>query len=71
MALVADHLAMANWQRAGRKSAQKPKRIPRPWETPKTTNLGKGAIPISSFNEWWDRRKPKRRRRTKKPPTSQ
>lgn len=69
-AIVADHLAVANWQRAGRKSAPKPKRIPRPWEKPKSTILGKGAIPISQFTDWWDSRKSKRsRRRAKKPPT--
>jgi len=69
MAIAADHLAMANWQRAGRRSAQKPKRIPRPWEKPKATVLGKGAIPISQFADWWDGRKSKRRKRAKKPPT--
>lgn len=45
---------MANWQRAGRKTAPKPKPIPRPWEKPKTTTLGKEPIPISQFNDWWD-----------------
>lgn len=70
LATVADHLAFANWQRAGRKSAPKPKRIPRPWEKPKSTSLGKGAIPIAQFADWWDSRKSKRsRKRAKKPPT--
>ncbi|WNO28729.1 tail assembly chaperone [Microbacterium phage FlameThrower] len=70
MAIVADHLAVANWQRAGRKSAPKPQRIPRPWEKPKTTVLGKGAIPLTAFADWWDSRKSKRsRKRAKKPPT--
>lgn len=64
MAVVADHLAFANWQRAGRRSAQKPKRIPRPWEKPKATSLGEGAIPIANFNDWWDSQS------TKKPPTA-
>lgn len=63
-AVVADHLAFANWQRAGRRSAQKPKRIPRPWEKPKATSLGEGAIPIANFNDWWDSQS------TKKPPTA-
>jgi len=77
LAIIADALGMANWQRAGRKSAPKPKRIPRPWEKPKSTNLGKDAIPISKFNDWWDSKSAKRRARrsarraTKKPPTSQ
>lgn len=72
LAVAADSLAVANWQRAGRRSAPKPKRIPRPWEKPKTQALGSGAIPISSFNDWWDSKRAKRksRRRAKKPPTS-
>lgn len=69
MAIVADTVAVANWQRAGKKSAPKPKRIPRPWEKPKSTVLGKGAIPIGQFKDWWDSHKPKRRKRAKKPPT--
>lgn len=62
-AVVADHLAFANWQRAGRRSATKPKRIPRPWEKPASTSIGAEPIPIASFNDWWDSRS------TKKPPT--
>lgn len=62
-AVVADHLAFANWQRAGRRSATKPKRIPRPWEKPKASTLGSGAVPVSSFNDWWDSHS------TKKSPT--
>ena len=62
-AVVADHLAFANWQRAGRRSATKPKRIPRPWEKPATTSLGTEPIPIADFNDWWDSRS------AKKPPT--
>ena len=62
-AVVADHLAFANWQRAGRRSATKPKRIPRPWEKPATTSIGAEPIPIAGFNDWWDSRS------TKKPPT--
>jgi len=72
-AIAADALHIANWQRAGRRSAPKPKRIPRPWEKPKTTTLGKGAIPISMFNDWWDSKRTKRQSRkaaAKKPPTS-
>lgn len=71
LAELVDTTRMANWQRAGKRSAPKPKRIPRPWEKPKSTTIGKGAIPISKFNDWWDNHKPKRRgRRTKKPPTA-
>lgn len=76
MAVAVDLLGIANWQRAGRRSAPKPKRIPRPWEKPKTTALGKGAIPISEFDDWWESKSTKRRSRraakrdAKKPPTS-
>jgi hypothetical protein len=62
-AVIADTLAMANWQRAGKKSAQKPKPISRPWEQPKTTSLGSEAIPIADFDDWWNSQG------TKKPPT--
>lgn len=64
IALVADHLAMANWQRAGRKHSPKPQRIPRPWEQTKSTALGKDAIPISEFEDWWASQS------TKKAPTA-
>ncbi len=30
LALIADHLAVANWQRANRKAAKRPKPLPRP-----------------------------------------
>lgn len=30
LAMIADHLAAANWQRAGKKNAPKPERLPRP-----------------------------------------
>lgn len=70
LATIADSTAVGNWQRAGRKHAPKPKRIPRPWEKVKATVLGSKPIPISAFNDWWDDAKPKRRRRTKKPPTT-
>lgn len=77
LATIVDILGIANWQRAGRKSAPKPKRLPRPWEKPKSTSLGKDAIPISSFNDWWESRGAKRRQKrraaraaAKKPPTS-
>lgn len=54
LAQVADTLALANWQRGGKKSAPRPKPIPRPWLKPKTQSLGHDAIPISDFNAWWD-----------------
>lgn len=54
LATIADTLAISNWQRAGRKSAPKPKPIPRPWEKSRKKSLGRDAIPISDFNRWWD-----------------
>lgn len=74
LAEAVDALNMANWQRAGRRHAPRPKRLPRPWEKPKTTTLGADPIPISKFNDWWDSKRAKRQARTrkgtKKPPTS-
>lgn len=74
LAIAADTLAMGNWQRAGKKSAPKPKRIQRPWEKVKATVLGSKPIPIAQFNDWWDSHKPKPRKRKraerKKPPTA-
>lgn len=76
LAEIADALNMANWQRAGRRSAPRPKRIPRPWEKPKSTTVGKDAIPISQFDDWWESKrtakqaKRQARRNAKKPPTS-
>lgn len=54
MAVVADSVAIANWQRAGRKTAPKPKPIPRPWEKPKSQSFGKDPVKVRDFNTWWD-----------------
>lgn len=54
LATIADSLAWANWQRAGKKTAPKPTPIPRPWEKPKSTSLGSDAIPIADFDDWWN-----------------
>lgn len=77
LALIADGINVGNWQRIGKKSAPKPKPIPRPWEKPKTQTLGKDPIAVSKFNDWWDKAaakrktKPKRKPFTrKKPPTA-
>jgi hypothetical protein len=70
MAVVADTLAIANWQRAGRKSAPRPKPIPRPWEKVKAKVFGSKPVPISQFNDWWDSHKPKRRTAKRKPPAT-
>ncbi len=46
---------MANWQRQNKPHAAKPKRTPRPWERQKETRrLGRDAIPISAFDDWWE-----------------
>lgn len=63
LASVIDLLQVGNWQRAGKKSAPKPRPIPRPWEKPKARKLGSDAIPISKFNDWWDRVARKRKKR--------
>lgn len=54
LAMVADSLAQGNWQRAGKKSAPRPKPIPRPWQKQKTQTLGRDAIPVAEFDGWWD-----------------
>lgn len=46
LALIADLLAGANWQRSGGKG-QRPKPIPRPGVGPQTTRIGGG----SSYSE--------------------
>lgn len=54
LAVIADLLQVGNWQRAGKKSAPKPKPIQRPWERPKNHRLGSKPIPISKFSDWWE-----------------
>ncbi|WP_181130008.1 hypothetical protein [Rathayibacter sp. AY1E1] len=54
LAMIADTLAQGNWQRAGRKTAPRPKPIPRPWEKKRTQTLGRDAIPVVEFDGWWD-----------------
>lgn len=80
LATIADGIHVGNWQRIGKRSAQKPKRIPRPWEQPKTQTVGKDPIPVAEFDDWWESAKakrkrkpepkPKRRYTRKKPPTA-
>jgi len=53
LAIAADRLAHANWQRAGRRVAP-PKPLPRPWDKKKSRQLGRDAIPISQFDDWWE-----------------
>lgn len=55
LAHAVDVLAIGNWQRQQKASAQKPKKIPRPWEKAKDSRrLGSDPIPISQFDDWWD-----------------
>lgn len=55
VAALVDLTQIANWQRAGKKSAPKPKPIERPWQKPKSQTIGRDPIPISQFNDWWDK----------------
>lgn len=59
LALIFDVLQLGNWQRARKRSAPKPKPLARPWLRKKSTSLGKDAIPISQFNDWWESKKRK------------
>lgn len=52
LALIADQLAVANWQRTG-KTSGRPKPIPRP-EQDNSEKYGADPIPLSEFNSWWD-----------------
>lgn len=52
LALVADLLAVANWQRGQGKKADAPKPIPRPGVTPEGTKFGSGALPYDEMAEW-------------------
>lgn len=54
LADAVDTLNEANWQRAGKQSAPRPKRIPRPWEKSKIRRLGSDPIPLSKFHGWWE-----------------
>lgn len=63
LANVIDILAVANWQRAGKSHAPKPKRYPRPWERAKARKLGSDPIPMSKFSAWWDDMGKRRRAR--------
>lgn len=52
LAVVADELAIANWQRQGKRGAPRPKPIPRPGQTGEV--FGSDPIPIAEFNSWWE-----------------
>lgn len=53
LAVIADALHGANWQR-GEGKGTKPKPIPRPGQETDGPGFGKEPIPISDFDKWWD-----------------
>lgn len=53
LALIADQLATANWQRQGKKAAARPKPLKRPGAKG-DRKVGADPIPISKFNQWWE-----------------
>ncbi|MDO8308561.1 MAG: hypothetical protein Q7V58_09450 [Actinomycetota bacterium] len=55
LAGVTDLLALANWQRSGKKSAPRPKPLPRPGKKAWGKRIGKDPIPIRDFNSWWEK----------------
>lgn len=59
IAIMADQLAVANWQRKGGKG-MKPKPLKRWWQKVKSQSFGSDPIPISKFSEWWDSKKKRR-----------
>lgn len=54
LALVADLLAVSNWQRQGKKSAPRPKRVKRPGAATEDKKYGAAPIPVRDFDEWWN-----------------
>lgn len=55
LAHVADLLAAGNWQRAGRRNAQKPKPVPRPGQT-KTQTIGSAPVSVAELESWIESR---------------
>jgi len=55
MAHAVDLLAGANWQRGGKRTAPKPKPIPRPGRKSEAQRYGSDPIPVSDFDAWWDK----------------
>lgn len=56
VAIIADQLAVANWQRKGGKGA-KPKPLQRWWKKVKSQTFGSDPVPISKFSDWWESKK--------------
>ncbi len=50
LAEVVDTLAIGNWQRAGKKTAPRPKPLPRPSD--ERNSFGAGAIPFDEIDDW-------------------
>ncbi|WAB09125.1 tail assembly chaperone [Arthrobacter phage Eesa] len=57
LATAVDLLAGANWQRQGKKSAPKPKRVKRPGVDNGEQKYGRAPIPVKDFDDWWDNKK--------------
>jgi hypothetical protein len=53
LAAIVDLLAVANWQRAGRKSAPKPRPVPRPGDKQREQRYGADPIRVADFDTWW------------------
>lgn len=53
LAVIADALHGANWQRGGGKGL-KPKPLPRPGMEESAASVGSDPIPISEFDKWWN-----------------
>jgi hypothetical protein len=54
LAHVVDLLAAGNWQRAGKRTAPKPKPVPRPGRKVDSTRYGSAPIPVKDFDSWWN-----------------
>ena len=54
VATVADLLAAGNWQRQGKRSAPRPKRIKRPGQDNGEQKYGRAPIPVKDFDDWWN-----------------
>lgn len=52
LAVVANALHVANWQRAGK--GTKPKPILPPQAKKESQTFGRDPIPISQFDDWWN-----------------
>lgn len=60
LADIYDALAAFNTSYIAANSKHKPKKpeqYPRPWTKKKTKRIGRDAIPITEFNNWWKRGK--------------